>query len=348
MLTGADPSLGPPWRRELRGRLDRLVVESQVLRGNVLGDPHVRPLYVYQPPTVARGTGRVPSLYVLLGFGGQVDMWLNRRPFEPTVIERIDAEFSQPGAPPAVVVFVDAWSRYGGSQYLNSAGTGRYLDYLCDEIVPFVDSRYPTCPGRDQRGIAGKSSGGYGAMVVSMLRPDRFGAFATHAGDALFECCCLPKFPLITRILRDQFDGDYPTLLRAWQHAPSFDLDRFGAPLEFYAYAACYSPGPDGEPQLPFDVHTGRLVDDVWQRWLTWDPVRMAPGHREALAGMRAILIDAGRRDEHYLDLGALAFSQALDAMDVPHSVELFDGTHSGFDHRYAPTLVSLTRTLSA
>jgi hypothetical protein len=139
----------------------------------------------------------VPSLYVLLGFGGQADMWLNRRPFEPTVIERVDAEFSHPGTPPAVVVFVDAWSRYGGSQDLNSVGTGRYLDYLCDEIVPFVDSRYPAFPGRDQRGVAGKSSGGYGAMVVSMLRSDRFGAFATHAGDAPFECCCLPKFPLI-------------------------------------------------------------------------------------------------------------------------------------------------------
>ena len=61
------------------------------------------------------------------------------------------------------------------------------MDYLCDEVVPFVDARYPTLPDRDHRGLAGKSSGGYGAMVVPMLRPDVFGALASHAGDALFE-----------------------------------------------------------------------------------------------------------------------------------------------------------------
>ena len=89
-------------------------------------------------------------------------------------------------------MFVDCWTSLGGSQFLNSPGTGRYLDYLCDEVVAFVDERYPTLPAREHRGIAGKSSGGYGAMVAPMLRPDVFGALASHAGDALFEHCYLP------------------------------------------------------------------------------------------------------------------------------------------------------------
>ena len=72
---------------------------------------------------------------------------------------------------------------------------GRYMDYLCDEIVPFVDERYPTAADREHRGLTGKSSGGYGAMVVPMLRPDVFGALASHAGDALFECCYLRELP---------------------------------------------------------------------------------------------------------------------------------------------------------
>ena len=106
---------------------------------------------------------------------------------------------------------VDAWTSYGGSQFLNSGGTGRYLDYLCDEVVPFVDARYPTAADREHRALAGKSSGGYGAMVVPMLRPDVFGALASHAGDALFEACYLPEFPGVARTLRDDYGGSWET-----------------------------------------------------------------------------------------------------------------------------------------
>src|SRR6266498_3165652 len=119
-------------------------------------------------------------------------MWWSRSAFRPTTPERIDELFAGDTVPPAIVVLTDAWTSLGGSQYLNSPGTGRYLDYLCDEIVPFVDERYATLPSREHRGVTGKSSGGYGAMVVPMLRPDVFGALASHAGDALFELCYLP------------------------------------------------------------------------------------------------------------------------------------------------------------
>src|SRR5947209_10377321 len=136
-------------------------------------------------------------------------MWLRRAPFEPTFPERLDALFSSGECPDAVVVMVDAWTSRGGSQFLNSASTGRYLDYLCEEVVPFVDAHYPTVADRDHRALAGKSSGGYGAMVVPMLRPDVFGALASHAGDALFECSYQRAFPEIARALRDHFDGSY-------------------------------------------------------------------------------------------------------------------------------------------
>ena len=51
------------------------------------------------------------------------------------MIERLDAMFAAGDCPDAIVVFVDAWTSYGGSQFLNSTSTGRYLDYLCDEVV---------------------------------------------------------------------------------------------------------------------------------------------------------------------------------------------------------------------
>ncbi|MCA1704887.1 MAG: enterochelin esterase, partial [Actinobacteria bacterium] len=175
-LEKVDGPPGPPWDRELHGTFERLVVASEILDGNPLGDPAVRPLYVYQPGAVSGSTDRFPTVYVIQGMTGQLDMWLGRTAFEPTMVERVDALFEDNDVPPAIVVFVDAWTSYGGSQFINSLATGRYMDYLCDEVVPFIDDRYRTLPESGHRGLTGKSSGGYGAMVVPMLRPDVFGA----------------------------------------------------------------------------------------------------------------------------------------------------------------------------
>ena len=101
---------------------------------------------------------------------------------------------------------------YGGSQFVDSPGTGRYHSYLCDEVVPWVDARYRTIADRGHRAITGKSSGGFGAMITPMLRPDLFGALATHAGDALYELCYIPEFPKAVRLR--EYDGD---IWRWWE-----------------------------------------------------------------------------------------------------------------------------------
>jgi Putative esterase len=343
--------VGPPWDVPLAGRLDRLVIDSQVLAANPLGDPPRRPLYVYLPPGVGEDeAAQYPAIYVIQGMTGQLDMWLNRTAFEPTIVERVDQLFSSHGTPPAIVVFVDAWTSYGGSQFINSAATGRYMDYLCDEVVAFVDERYPTASEAGGRGLTGKSSGGYGAMVVPMLRPDIFGALASHAGDALFEVCYQVEFPVTARTLRDRFDGSYDVFWERMRAADHFDFDLYGTPLNTYAMAACYSPDEarPGNVVLPFDIDTGRLVDEVWARWLAWDPVRLAPQRLDALAGMKLIYLDAGRSDEYWLDLGAQAFSKELAAAGIEHSFELFDGTHAGLGYRYPRAIGRLAAALSA
>jgi S-formylglutathione hydrolase FrmB len=339
---------GAPWERSLAGTLDQLVVESEVLAGNPLGDPARRPLYVYRSPGVAGGSRKVPVIYVIMGFTGQVDMWLGRSAFRPTLVERLDAMFAADECPDAIVAFVDTWTRRGGSQHLNSGSTGRYLDYLCDEVVPFVEQRYPAFGDRDHRGLAGKSSGGYGAMVVPMLRPDVFGALASHAGDALFECCYLPEFPAVAKSLRDHFDGSYDEFFKQLSAAESFDWERFGTPFEIYGYACAYSPDParPGHALLPFEIATGRLVEEIWERWLEFDPVRMAPRHADALRSMRRIYLDAGRQDEYYLDLGAQAFSDELTKLGVQHTLELFEGKHGVIDYRYPGAIRELVSAL--
>jgi hypothetical protein len=328
-----------PWSAEFNGRLDQTTYTSELLRGNPLGDPHERPVLVYVPPGYDDSDERYPSIYVTMGYTGHVGMWFNRVPFRQPYPELLDAMFADESVPRAIVVFVDSWTRYGGSQCLDSPGTGQYQSYLCDEIVPWVDATYRTVPDRDHRAITGKSSGGYTAMVTPMMRPDVFGALATHAGDALFDVCYRPEFPERARTLRDKYDGSYEKYFEDLAGKTGKTTNEDLQLLEIYGYASAYSAEPDGTVLLPFD-ELGAIVPDIWQRWLAHDPVEMAKQaqHAETMRSLRAVWIDAGRQDEYYLDFGAKAFDRAVrDAglADERIHFELFEGTHGGIEWRY-------------
>jgi S-formylglutathione hydrolase FrmB len=340
-----------PWSRDFAGRLEEHTFSSEVLRGNPLGDPHERPLWVYLPPAYdAEPERRFPAVYVIQGYTGQLDMWRNRTPLRRNPLELTDELFARDGVQPAVVVWVDAWTSLGGSQFLDSPGTGRYHTYLCDELVPWVDGHYRTLAAREHRGISGKSSGGYGAMVTPMLRPDLFAGLATHAGDALFEVCYPDDFRQAARALRDHYAGSYERFWESFRSRPAFSRPEDAVLVESWGYAAAYSADDDGTVRLPFDPATGELLPDVWERWLAWDPVRMAPRHAEALRSLRAVWIDAGTRDEYYLDLGAEAFRRALAELGVTVPVvrfELFDATHALIEYRYPLALEYLAEGLA-
>lgn len=338
-----------PWSAELAGRLDRNVIESQLLRRNPLGDPSERPLWVYTPPGYDGSGDRYPAVYVIQGYTGHLAMWANRTPYRQPFIETADAVFASGEAPGCIVVYVDAWTAYGGSQFVDSRGTGAYHSYLCDEVVPWVDARYRTIADRDSRAISGKSSGGFGAMITPMLRPDLFGAFATHAGDTLYELCYIPEFGRAARYLRD-YDHDISRWWDDFRSRPAFTKECDGVLLSVLGCSACFSPADDGTPQLPFDPRSAVLKPDVWQRWLDWDPVRMVDRYAGALRGMRAIWIDAGKRDDYYLDLGATAFRDELSRIGVPDDrvyFELFDATHAAVDYRYPTALSWLAHRLA-
>ena len=340
-----------PWRAELSGRIDEHLFTSELLRPNPLGDPHERPLWVYLPPGYdAEPSRRYPSVYVIQGYTGHVAMWRNRSPYRQPFPETADAVFARGEAPPALVVYVDAWTAYGGSQFVDSPGTGQYHSYLCDEVVPWVDRQYRTLADPAHRAIMGKSSGGFGAMITPMLRPDLFGALATHAGDSLYELCYIPEFGHAVRHLR-KYGGDIMRWWDGFRARVSFTKDEDMQLLGLLGVAACFSARDDGSVELPFDPVTGVLRDEVWQRWLAWDPVRMVPEYAGALRSLRAIWIDAGTKDEWFLDVGAEAFRTALRDAGIADEVirfELFDATHMGIDYRYPLSLRWLCQQISS
>jgi hypothetical protein len=339
-----------PWQSELVGRLDHHVIHAPHLEGNPLGDPADRPLWVYLPPGYdPTAQTRYPAFYVIQGYTGHLGMWTNRSPFRQPFIETADAVFASGEAPGCIVVYVDAWTAYGGSQFVDSTGTGDYHSYLCQDVVPWVDAHYLTIPEAASRAISGKSSGGFGAMITPMLRPDLFGALATHAGDSLYELCYIPEFGPAVRALRS-WDGDIWAWWRDFGSRPAFTRRDDATLLSTLGVAACFSPGPDGRPELPFDPRTGVVRPAVWQRWLDWDPVRMVAGHLDAVRSLHAVWIDAGTHDEYFLDVGAEAFRAALASAGVPDErihFELFDAGHGAIDYRYPLALAWLAARLA-
>jgi hypothetical protein len=185
-------------------------------------------------------------------------------------------------------------------------------------------------------------------MITPMLRPDLFGGFASHAGDSLYEYCYLPEFAKAARALRDSYGGSYDAFWQDFRGRPPMSRSSDATLVLTYGVAACFSAEPDGAVRLPFDPATGKVIEEVWQRWLGWDPVRMVPRYAEALRSQRAIWVDSGLNDDYYLDVGAQAFVAELAAIGVTDvAFELFEGTHSAIDHRYPLALRYLADRLA-
>ncbi|MBI2931535.1 MAG: esterase [Planctomycetes bacterium] len=321
---------------------------SRVLRGNPLGDPYVRRIPIYLPPSYARNTRRYPVIYVLSGFTGTGLSHLNWSAWGETLPERADRLIAEGRMREAILVMPDCFTRYGGSQYLNSSATGRYEDHLVRELVPWVDRRFRTIAHPEARAIMGKSSGGYGALAQAMRHPDVWRSVACHSGDMYFAYCYLPDFPKCLDALA-KYGGRVDRFLRAWERMPK-KIDGTLVPVvNTIAMAACYSPNPRRPVgfDLPFDPKTGELRPAVWRRWLAHDPVERVDRYARVLRRMRLLFFDCGTRDEFHLHYGARILSQRLRARGIRHIHEEFDDGHMNVQYRFDRSLVLLSRAIS-
>jgi S-formylglutathione hydrolase FrmB len=324
-----------------RGTVHRLPHRSDVLVGNRPGDPVARDVLCWTPP--GWSGERLPLLVDLVGYMGSGASHTNWRAFGFSLPERLDRLVARGAMAPAVVAMPDCFTRWGGNQYVNSHGTGRYMDYVCDEIVPFVEAHFG-CDGR--RAVLGKSSGGYGAMVHAMLRGDCWHAAACHSGDAYFEYCYFSDFPRLLNQLR-LHGGSLEQFLAAAEAKEKLSTDE-GFALMSIGMAAHYDGDP-GAPlgfQLPVEPKNGAVRWDRWQNWLQHDPVRMIPRHIEALRSLRGLWIDCGTKDQFHLLWGARQMHEALVAGGVTHTYEEFDDDHSDVDYRMERSLPFLRASL--
>jgi enterochelin esterase-like enzyme len=328
----------------VRVRVEREEWTSAALADNPWGDPARRPVYVVSPADVPRSEP-LPAIWVLAGFFGTGASFLAFEPFGETLVERAERLMAEGRLKPVRLVLPDTFSALGGTQYIDSPAVGRYATYLWDELLPYVESTWATTC----RAVAGRSSGGFGALTAAMDRPGLFVAVASHAGDMGFEWCYLPDMPeLIARIRAAGGRGAFWERFRAAEPKPP---QWFGA-VSLLAMAATYSPNlqrADFPADLPVDEETLELVESVWAQWLKWDPVRRVErdeGARRALAALRVLYLDAGSDDEYRLQYGARRLSRQLHRYGIAHRLEIFPGGHRRTGHRWDHSLPLLADAL--
>lgn len=335
-------------------RVEVVTHESRLLADNPLGDPATREIVVLLPPSYdAAGARRFPVVLLLPGYAGTGwQLGMNRSPWVTPFDRRIDAAMRAERIGEAILVLPDCFTRYGGSQYVDSPAIGRYQSYVCDEVLPFVDGRYRTIPRREARAVVGKSSGGYGALVLGMLRPDVVAAVAAHAGDGAFEISYLRELP--TTMLALEKRGGLGAWLRWFEEQPSKGQAAFEV-MSNLCCAAAWSPsetGPYGFGEgfeLPLNLLTAALRPEVWARWLAWDPVRMLdePDQRAGLAKMAALFVDAGLADEYNLQLATRQVAAKLARHGIACVHEEFEGGHFNTPHRYERSLAVVIAALA-
>lgn len=322
-------------------KIELMKVDSKVLLKNPLNDSAQRDLILFKPDDVKDDA---PLLIGLAGFGGGARTFLNFSPLSPNFTDVVDGLRTGGKLHDAIIAIPDCFTSLGGNQYLNSDAVGDYEDFIVKEIVPEMKSRFNT----GKTGVFGKSSGGFGAYTLAIRNPDVFKGFADHSGDAGFEYCYYSDFPKAIKEfskaggVREWFD--------AFKKSVNKSAKNFMAPLDTLAMAAFYSPNKDSNNMmidLPFDLSTGELLDEVLNKWKKFDPARNISENLAKLRDMDAIYLDVGNEDEFNINFGMSKMHRILEEKSIDHFFEVFSDGHFNISYRYEKSLEYLSERLS-
>lgn len=301
--------------------LDVVEFSSQTLSNNPLHDPVVRRLAIFVPAASSNLT-RLPIIYFLPGYGGSADDFIENRSRWLAFHEQLAARVA-----PALFVVVDGRNRWGGSQYLNSPAQGCYADYLCEEIVSRVEARFGLTTNRPSRILAGHSSGGFGALRLGMLRPDLFDAIVALSPDSDFQNTHLPL------VLTSGVSNATPTEIRDYMAAEmKLPMPKDDDLTYALGLSAAYAPAGQIPGQFQWLYNTqGQFQTNIWQRWLTNDPLTIVTANPRIFRPNQAIYLEGPAEDQYGANIGARKIYEVIRTAPAHSTFYEPPGRHS--DH---------------
>jgi len=295
------------------GRLESIRLRSQLLRGNPMGNSTLREALVYTPPGFSKGE-KIPCVFWLPGFGSSPIRWSEKDfPMHRLVEYLILTE----ELPRLMMVCLDGSTRLGGSQYVDSTVNGPFATHIFREWVPRIEKDYGL---EGPHVICGHSSGGYGSLHLGSLHPEIFSRVGCFGGDLHFE---LTHKAMLADLLNDLEGGKIKQGLKANLRA--------GISHYVLALGAAYSPNPGNKTwgmDLPIDLQTADILEGVWQKWLTFDPLHWPKARFARLGSLDRLYLGCGDHDQFQLHLGQKAFEARCQREKVPCKAELFATDH--------------------
>jgi S-formylglutathione hydrolase FrmB len=282
-------------------RLEVIILDSHALKNNPLHDPSSRSVAVFLPAQATNGVW-LPVVYYLPGYGNSADKFIASSNVWLKFTQKLADEVT-----PVIFVVVDGKTRWGGSQYLNSAAQGNYENYVCDEIVPAVESRHPAATNGVRRIIAGHSSGGFGALRLGSARQKLFDAVIAMSPDSDFPTSHLPLVTVaaVTNVPLAEIEK-----IAAGKSPVPKNGDLVYAIGLSAAYAA-RGPLHPGEFEWLYDSH-GIFRLEIWQRWLDNDPLTIVRNNSDAFSASQSVYLEGAAQDEYSANIGARKIFEVL------------------------------------
>lgn len=158
-----------------------------------------------------------PILYLLHGIGGTHNEWLEGNPVE--IIGNLESEGQ---CPEMIVVMPNVRASYDDScpenilSLENINAFDNFINDLNNDLMPFINSKYPVKQGRENTAIAGLSMGGRETLFIGFTEPDKFayiGAFSPAPGLLPEKTLNYPGQFTPENFTLDKNSKDFPKLI---------------------------------------------------------------------------------------------------------------------------------------
>lgn len=292
------------------GTVQRVHVHGKALEGNLEGDSPDRDVAVYLPPSYNSTPGKsYPVLYLLHGFTDDVDHWWGVTPHFVSVPDAMDKALAN-GVSEMIIVMPNAFTRYQGSMYANSATVGDWEDFVANELVSYIDHHYRTVASAAGRGLAGHSMGGYGTMRIGMKRPGVFSSLY------LMSPCCMDSSTI------------HPSAAAEAIHDPAEVQKADFFTKAAFASAAAWSPNPKNGPLfLDLPYRNGAVLPEIAAKWSANATLAVIDQYIPNLRTYKAIAMDVGTKDS-FIAPTVKTLDAVLTAYGIRHTYETYEGDH--------------------
>ncbi len=309
------------------GRIVREVLHGKSLENTITKENPDRNVSIYLPPGYDKSASkRYPVIYLLHGIGDTDETWLKDWSDENvgygTVKDVMNKGIAEGRFGEMIVVMPDNKTNWFGSFYVNSSVTGNWDDFNSRELVSHIDKKYRTIAKPENRGVAGHSMGGFGAIALGMKHPETFTA-VYGMNPAIID-----------------WGGDLTIANPAFEYIlGAKGFEEVGKTRDIYkigiiTVAQAFSPNPDNPPfyiDLPYKLVNGKLRPDEsgFARWRENSLIRMVAKYRSNLRKLRAIRFDSGYEDEFkFIPVNSRALSAELTNNGIEHVFEEYNGDH--------------------